>query len=339
MIEEYRNGSSVWPIAVPIRQGRIVVRRRRMPSSSPTVRLLLIEDSPSDAGLLRAALTRGHGGRFDLLHVERLGDGLDHLAEEQVDVALVDLSLPDSHGLESFRAVHDRAPDVPVIVLSGTDDDELAVRAVNEGAQDYLPKRSLEEPELLARSIRYAIERHRLISELRRLALVDQLTGLSNRRGFVALGEHLASVAGRTGQTVTVVYVDVDNMKQINDTFGHAEGDRALDGVAQLLRATFRAADVVARIGGDEFCVLLLHDHARDERPVHRLEEALARTNDGSSRPYELSLSVGAAHSAPQDWRSVENLIQQADAAMYRQKAGRPRVLVRSGSASRREVD
>ena len=305
-----------------------------MDSSTAPVHLLLIEDSPADAGLLRAALACNHAARFELHHVERLDDGLDHLAAAPVDVALVDLSLPDSHGLASFRAVHGQAPDVPVIVLSGLDDDELAVTAVNEGAQDYLPKRCLEQPELLTRSIRYAIERHRLISELRRLALVDELTGLNNRRGFVALGEHLASVAGRTGQTVTVVYVDVDNMKAVNDTFGHAEGDRALWAVAQLLRSTFRAADVVARVGGDEFCVLLLHDHARDDQPVRRLEEALAGLNAGAQRPYRLSLSIGAAHSAPADWRSVEDLIRQADAAMYRHKARRPRALGRAARAA-----
>ena len=285
------------------------------------VQVLLIEDSPTDAGLLRHTLAEARG-RFDVECVQRLEQGLARLGDSEVDVALVDLSLPDSDGLASFRAVRAHAPDVPVIVLSGLDDDSVAIQAVNEGAQDYLVK-GRAESDVLARAIRYAIERHRLITDLRRLALVDELTGLHNRRGFVALGEHLAVLAERRSQAITVLFIDVDNMKAINDRYGHGEGDAALVQVAQLLRGTFRASDVLARVGGDEFCVLMLHDGVGDDLALNRLREALDARNRRAEHPYELSFSIGAARCQPGQDYALGDLIEQADAAMYKEKTNR----------------
>jgi signal transduction histidine kinase len=132
------------------------------------VRTLLVEDNPGDARLLRALLPDG----FDLVHVERLADAIP--AARDADVVLLDLSLPDSHGLETFRRLHAAVPDVPVLVLTGLDDDEGAVRAVREGAQDWLVKGQVET-ELLGRALRYAIERNRLA---RRLEELDRMRAL-----------------------------------------------------------------------------------------------------------------------------------------------------------------
>jgi len=131
------------------------------------IRILLIEDNPGDARLLREGL-RDSGAPFGFDVSERLSDALAALAEKTFDVVLLDLSLPDAQGLEAFSKVVAQVPDVPILVLTGNDDEETAMRAVNEGAQDYLVKGRVA-PEVLARSIRYAIERHRLVAELRRL--------------------------------------------------------------------------------------------------------------------------------------------------------------------------
>jgi diguanylate cyclase (GGDEF)-like protein/PAS domain S-box-containing protein len=128
--------------------------------------VLSIEDDPVDAKLVRGYLAR-LGLRCEVEHRDRLSAGLERLAEGGIDLVLLDFSLPDSKGLASFRAVHSRHPDVPVIVLTGMDDDELATRAVAEGAQDYLIKREVDAP-LLGRAIRYALERHRAEIALRR---------------------------------------------------------------------------------------------------------------------------------------------------------------------------
>ena len=127
--------------------------------------ILLVEDNPDDALLIQEMLADADGGSFEWIHAERLSDGLKELAAGSADVVLLDLSLPDSHGLDTFATAHSHAPETPIILLTGLDDEELAVQAVQLGAQDYLSK-SRMEGQLLVRSLRYAIERQNLLAEL-----------------------------------------------------------------------------------------------------------------------------------------------------------------------------
>lgn len=129
------------------------------------IRILLIEDNPADADLIQEYLGEVEGSAFSIVHAETLATGLEHLSSKETDVVLLDLSLPDSRGLETFTTLHARAPKTPIIVLSGLSDEELAVRAVHEGAQDYLVKGRVDS-DLLVRAIQYGIERHRMLVEL-----------------------------------------------------------------------------------------------------------------------------------------------------------------------------
>ena len=138
------------------------------------VRILLIEDNPGDARLLRETVAETGHGAFSITHVTTLGEALTRLELELFDVALVDLSLPDARGLEALEQVHGRAPVLPIVVLSGLDDESLAVRAVHEGAQDYLVKRHLSDADLLVRSMAYRIERAHVLARLEQ-AKADQL--------------------------------------------------------------------------------------------------------------------------------------------------------------------
>jgi diguanylate cyclase (GGDEF)-like protein len=153
------------------------------------------------------------------------------------------------------------------------------------------------------------------------LAIGDEMTGLGNRRGFEMLGERLIRAARRLGLPVSVIYADLDNMKPINDTFGHEQGDLALKEVAEVLSATLRASDLVARLGGDEFCALLV-GAASDAAPtlISRVEGALAARNEGSGRPWTLSLSLGVAESPPDEDKSLWEVVGMADAAMFEAK-------------------
>src|SRR3990172_4473747 len=129
-----------------------------METQGRPLRVLLIEDNPGDARLIREMLLEARAWPFAVQHAGRLSDGLELAAAGEVDVVLLDLGLPDSQGLETFLTVHARAPQIPVIVLTGLDDEAIALRALHDSAQDYLTKTGLEGGQL-ARAIRYAVER------------------------------------------------------------------------------------------------------------------------------------------------------------------------------------
>lgn len=165
-------------------------------------------------------------------------------------------------------------------------------------------------------------ERKRTEETLRSLSLLDDLTGLYNRRGFLALAEQQVRLTQRTGHGFTLVFADLDGLKQINDTFGHKAGDEALRTVAEILKKSFRDSDIIARLGGDEFTILALEDYEAPANPAvtARLWENLEEYGRQDSRPYDLSLSVGVVHFDPEGGASLEELISQADKAMYRDK-------------------
>ncbi|HJR63684.1 MAG TPA: PAS domain S-box protein [Gemmatimonadaceae bacterium] len=187
------------------------------------------------------------------------------------------------------------------------------------------------EVEYVSTIIRDIIERKQTEATLRGLALVDELTGLYNRRGFATLAEQEWKRARREGWPLLVLYMDLDEFKGINDTFGHAEGDLTLKAVAGILRATFREADVIGRPGGDEFTVLAIHGDEGTEATVRaRLEQKLAEYNATSGRPYAIGLSIGVARSSPTSDQSLSDLLASADAALYEAKRSRPHARARA---------
>ncbi|RMF90721.1 MAG: sensor domain-containing diguanylate cyclase [Nitrospinota bacterium] len=170
-------------------------------------------------------------------------------------------------------------------------------------------------------TLRDITEQVRLRERLRSLVLIDDLTGLYNRRGFLTLAEQQLKVAQRKKQGLVLVFTDLDDLKQINDTFGHQEGDRALVDVATILKATFRQSDIIARLGGDEFVVLALEAHAsRTEALTTRLQKNIKKHNTHAQRPYTLSMSIGTVRYNPEFPCSIEDLLAQADAHMYARK-------------------
>ncbi|MEI7744798.1 MAG: sensor domain-containing diguanylate cyclase, partial [Chloroflexota bacterium] len=168
-------------------------------------------------------------------------------------------------------------------------------------------------------------ERHRIEARLRSLSLTDELTGLYNARGFFAVADQQARIAHRAGSKLLVAFADVDGLKEINDTLGHGEGSHALMDVAVILRQTCREADLISRIGGDEFAILGMvgsEDDAR--RLVERIGAQIDAHNLGAGRPYRLDVSVGTiVHDGVPPF-SVSDLLQRADMAMYDVKRSKP---------------
>ena len=165
-----------------------------------------------------------------------------------------------------------------------------------------------------------ALKQALLDREMRHLALTDDLTCLYNRRGFFAAAAHQLKLASRNARSLLLLYCDLDNLKKINDSYGHLEGDLALIRTADALEHAFRDSDILARIGGDEFVVLASEAISQTQEVLlRRLEESLKQFNAGESR-YELSLSVGVAPFDPKRPISLGELMAQADEAMYVQK-------------------
>jgi two-component system cell cycle response regulator len=284
------------------------------------LKILLVEDNPGDAGLIKETLEETGARQFQITHVERLNQAIKLLREDSFDTILLDLLLPDATGIDTFLKLVVLVPEVPIIVLTGLNNEYLAASALQNGAQDYMIKGQIDGS-LLVRSIRYAIERHRAQMALRSLSLIDELTSLYNRRGFLNLAEHQLKLARRTKRGLLLIFADLDDLKQINDTFGHKEGDLALIESANILKQTFRSSDIIARVGGDEFVVLALETSEANVEAIYaRLQSNLDAHNAEGSRPYILSISTGTAYYTPESSYTIDELLTRADKLMYEQK-------------------
>jgi diguanylate cyclase (GGDEF)-like protein len=160
---------------------------------------------------------------------------------------------------------------------------------------------------------------------LRLVSLLDELTHIYNRRGFMLLGERSFQTARRQGLPLSVLYFDLDNLKPVNDAFGHATGSRMLREFAEILNQHCRASDVVARVGGDEFAVVSTATGETLERQLQRIAAAVSERNRHGQRPYRIRYSVGQASCDPARSAGFEDLVSQADARMYEHKLARRR--------------
>ena len=176
------------------------------------IRVLLVEDSPADARLVREILSEDGGAQFQLNHVDRADTAVEQLRTESYDAVLLDLGLPDVMGLEAAERVMSAAPDMPIVVMSGLSDENMALMAVKNGAQDYLIKGQADGP-LISRAIRYAIERKRSEQFIHHLAHHDGLTGLPNRRLLFDRIQQGLARAHRNNLYMGVMFLDLDNFK------------------------------------------------------------------------------------------------------------------------------
>ncbi|MCU0668527.1 MAG: EAL domain-containing protein [Myxococcota bacterium] len=301
---------------------------QRSPPDLPPIRVLLVEDDAADAASLRRLLRASREVRFEVSEARSVEDALRRLRDDRFHAVLLDLSLEEGQGLEALARARIAAATVPIIAMASQADEDLAVRALRFGAQDYLVK-GVSDAQLVVRTVRHAVERHRILTDLASarqrehyLAMHDSLTGLSNRSSFL---DHLRRTLGysaRHQKRAAVLFLDLDRFKSINDTLGHPVGDDLLKVVAERLARSLRQTDLVARLGGDEFLIALPdlereHDAAR---VACKLVNVLSRPAQLGDREYRISASVGIAL-FPRDGADADVLIRNADTAMYHAKA------------------
>ena len=247
---------------------------------------------------------------------------LQAVGQTRPDLVLCDIGLKGGlDGIDLASSIRDQFG-TPVVFLSGRSDAATLQRIARSGSVAYLMK-PFREPELQA-SIALALRRHASDAQLQQQALTDELTGLYNRRGFLALAEQQLKVASRSARRVLLVFADLNGMKAANDTFGHEAGDQLLVDAAQALRGSFRDCDIIARLGGDEFAVLLVDpDSSSLEFVERRIAESVRQLNANADRHCPLSISLGVCEWSPARHQTLDQLLAEADAKMYEAKAAR----------------
>jgi diguanylate cyclase (GGDEF)-like protein len=295
--------------------------------SKEQIRVLLVEDNPGDARLIREMLAGPAYFRvtYQLSQADTLNMAIQVCQKDHFDIILLDLNLPDSTGLQTLESLNGLFPHVPLIVLTGLNDMELTMQSVQHGAQDYITKEECTR-QLLTRVIYYAIERKRIEAQFKHLATHDTLTGLPNRALFYdrlsqAISGTMRRNMGGLNWKAAVMVMDLDKFKQINDTLGHASGDKVLRQLAPRLRASVRQSDTVARLGGDEFAFIL--EGIQDPTDcLHVVQKILKSLNEPAMFDEDndpLSASIGISF-FPDDAQDIELLFRYADKAMYAAK-------------------
>lgn len=289
--------------------------------------LLAVEDNVGDARLLVEMLNEQEGHNTVLLHATCMADAEVVLEEHAVDIILLDLGLPDVQGLDAVRRARAAAPRLPLVVLTGLDDEDIAGQALQEGAQDYLIKGQIDLRGLL-RALRYAVERKSMEDTARDLALLidhtakhDDLTGLPNRALLKDRTDFAIALAARHKTKLAVLFLDLDGFKHVNDSLGHSTGDKLLKSIAGRLSNCVRGADTVSRQGGDEFVVLLSDVTRAEDAAVsaNRILEAVAQVHTVDEHDLHVTASLGISI-YPDDGADAESLIKNADTAMYQAK-------------------
>lgn len=298
----------------------------------PTLKILIIEDDRLQFRVTELLLANARSASFEIDWAQTFEDGLRLLLTGNYAACLLDFQLGARDGLELLRSARAEDCHTPVIFLTADSSERIDVAAMEAGASDYLVKGEIT-PRVLERSIRYSLKLGEAMRELRLLATRDALTGVLNRRAFDALLAGESDRARRLGRPLAMVVLDLDHFKKINDTHGHPAGDAVLATVARVLESEVRSIDKVARIGGEEFAVLLMEMDADGgfavaERLVTAVRGRPVVVNGGS--PLAVTISAGVA-ALPVHGGTDGAFLTAADKALYTAKHdGRDRAVLAS---------
>ncbi len=281
-------------------------------------KVLIIDDDEMIRNLLVSLFSKyGH-------NCETAQDGIEALEiikKNSFDSAVIDITMPLMDGITLTKELVNLYPSLPVMIMTGHAEEHSAGSAIAAGAQEFI-KKPFSIDELILR-FEKMMRDNKGKEELLALSLTDELTGLYNRRRFFVLTEQYLKVANRTKKRSLLLYIDIDNLKWINDHLGHHEGDQVLINFATILKKTFRESDIIARVGGDEFVVLLESTDENDQILITHLYENIKDYNVTGFQYHSLSVSVGTAQFDPEYPISIDELLSKADALMYAQKRSR----------------
>lgn len=315
-------------------------------------KFLVVDDNPADVELLRRLLEDLPSIDVEFHAVSSARDAARATAERDYDLVFSDYCLGKESGVDVVNAVRKAGSVAPVIMLTGQGSERAAVEAMRAGVIDYIGKESLDAETILGavtRALETSALRRRVEEyqkKLEELAHTDSLTGLLNRRAFIEYFDRELRRAERTREPISLLMMDVDNFKRVNDTHGHLAGDRVLVAAAGAITKRLRATDFASRFGGEEFAVILANTRLSGavtmaERLREEIKALTHSTDAGKSFSVTCSIGVsgccqgsGGHETAGQE--VLEALIREADAALYRAKdSGRDMVV--AGCCDERE--
>jgi len=299
----------------------------------PLLKILVCDDDSADRKIVQAYLQRVNDREIVILEAGQRPEIQNALDRGRVDLILMDIQMPEKSGLEWLTQIVEKQT-APVVMLTGFGNEEVAVQCIQEGAVGYLPKSGLSA-ERLAGAIDDAIMRWEQMqkdranqAELERLAAVDPLTGLWNRREVLSrLKEHIKH-AGRFGEELSLLMLDIDYFKKVNDRYGHITGDDVLEKVAALMLHNIRDTDIAGRYGGDEFLIVLPRTNLpRGLSVAERLRQVIEAAEMRELQGNVFSITVSQGFCSYERGEDIFSLIARTDNALYRAKQkGRNRV-------------
>ena len=318
-------------------QGALIVLK----AQQSVLKILVCDDDPADRKLVRACLRQITDREIVLLEAGQRAEIQDAVDRGRVDLVLMDIQMPEKSGMEWLAEIVEKQT-APVVMLTGSGSEEIAVQSIQEGAVGYLPKSNLSK-ENLRNTIDAALEKWRRMQqgkadqeELERLANFDSLTGLENRRAILRRLEDQIKHASRYKEELSVIMLDIDHFKQVNDHYGHLTGDDVLEKVATVVRQVIRDPDTAGRYGGEEFVIVLPKTNLSAALYVaERIREAIEAAEMKAPEGNVFGITVSQGLSSYKPGEGEHALISRADAALYRAKEnGRNRVETSSGFES-----
>jgi len=294
-----------------------------------TGNILIVDDTESNIDILMELL----GDDYEIYAATDGETALEILEEEKIDLVLLDIMMPEIDGFEVCRRIRNnqRTKEIPVIFITALTDEESIEKAFDVGGNDYITK-PFKPKEILAR-VRMQLRLKHYQEELKRLASTDYLTGLYNRRYFFMIGNELLEIAKRYHKNMSVIILDIDKFKSINDTYGHDIGDVALKELSKTIKNRTRESDVVSRFGGEEFVILLPETSLEQAKKLAedlRSSVEKIEINLPDNEKLKFTISIGVAEVKVESGENLEKAIKNADEALYIAKeTGRNKVITK----------
>lgn len=273
------------------------------------IKILIIDDDEAEF-LLVSELLREREHLYDLKWVDSLAKGISSV--DDADVIILDLFLGDSRGLDTFIQMKSHVKEKPIIILSGLDDEGVAVEAIQKGAQDFLVKDHVDG-DRLSRVIQYALKRSEIKNDPKNIGLIDPLTGLYNRQGFLVMAEQYLKGLQRNRKEFLIYFAVLEEYSQIASDFGKSEADHAVLLSSEILRESFRASDLIWRIGDDEFAILAIEYGNLNPKIVSSRIKNNQKYCNAKFNLYRLSLSMSVSLFDFKENSSVQELLTKID--------------------------